>query len=68
MWTVAVVPLVVLVVPLCLQLLEARWVDPADRSRALNSIHPKETVSFPEWSPAPIVRAEYQLPGGSARL
>lgn len=34
MWTVAVVPLFVLTMPLCLQLLEARVVDPAVRTRA----------------------------------
>ena len=34
MWTVAVVPLFVLTMPLCLQLLEAHLVDPGDRTRA----------------------------------
>jgi hypothetical protein len=31
MWTVAVVPLVVLTMPLCLQRLEAHWLDRAER-------------------------------------
>jgi hypothetical protein len=31
MWTVAVVPLVVLAMPLGLQLLESRWFDPSGR-------------------------------------
>lgn len=34
MWTVAVVPLVVLTLPLCLQLLESRWFDPSGRAVA----------------------------------
>jgi len=41
MWTVAVVPLVVLTMPLCLQLLEARWVDRADRIETIPSDSPE---------------------------
>jgi hypothetical protein len=58
MWTVAIVPLVVLALPLCLQLLEARWFDPsggavsarrpplppADRVRGLSREIPNQVI------------------------
>jgi len=51
MWTVAVVPVLVLTMPLFLQVVESRWVDPAPRSRPV-TVAPADRVGPAEAIPA----------------